>query len=168
MNQDDFSIVAHMKKFSFWGDLLIFFAFIPLAVFKLPLPWDAIVVVVGGLIAGATHESSSQGTHYSPYSVSYRKLSWGFAILCLVGACWLTHWAVLRYTEERWMGLWFGYAAARVMAIFLIFLRRLTDTRVINEALPPDPPQAPGRPAPIYPKVPTLDASGTLTLPREE
>lgn len=131
-------------------------------------PWDVIVVVATGMVVSTIR----QGVYDREKPIPTVALGWKTnLILGLIYAAitaFFIWFAVYTYTDQRPLGLTMSFLAAEIFASFLNFVRQASSQKTPVEDRPVDPPQAPGRPAPIYPKLPTLDASGTLTLPREE
>lgn len=168
MHSEEFSIVEHMKKFSFWGDLLIFFASFGLASLTLSAPYDVLLLCAAGSIAGMVKQGLYQkDPRFQPDVISW-KAQRVFAILQLLFLAGGT-WYAIQVTEgSRFMGLLICYVMSEGFAGFLDFVRQWTMRPTQIEDPTPLHPINPTRPSPIIPKVPIMDASGTITVPARD
>lgn len=131
-------------------------------------PWDLIVIVGSGMIHGMFRQGVSERDKPAPSVALGLKTNLILGLLHASITAFFIWFAVHTYRGQRPMGLSMSFLAAEIFASFLHFIRQAATQKTPLDDRPTEPPEPQGRPAPIIPKLPTMDASGTLTLPREE
>lgn len=131
-------------------------------------PWDLIAIVGAGMIHGMIRQGVYERGEPLPAVALGLKTNLILGILHASITAFFIWFAVHTYRDQRPMGLSMSFLAAEIFASFLNFVRQAASQKIPLDDLPTDPPKPKGRPAPIIPKLPTMDASGTMTLPREE
>ncbi len=168
MHRPNFSALENFKNFSLWGFSAFYLGTTWVCFEFLSRPWDVIVVCISGLVSGMIRQGLDERQRIpqrSAFSTKTNLFLGAILLTILSGVIWF---AMHAYQDMRFMGLWSSYLAAEILAGFLNFVRQVVSQEGPLDDRPIDPPEQAGRLAPIMPKLPTMDASGTLTLPREE
>ena len=168
MRRPKFSLLEHLKDLSLWGFLVFYWGVTWVCSEFVSSPWDVIVVCISGLVSGMVRQGIDERERIPPVTVFSLKTSIFLGLIYLTITSGFIWFAVRAYQDMRYLGLWSSYLAAEILAGFLNFVRQAVSQEVPLDDRPIDPPEQAGRLAPIMPKLPTMDASGTLTLPREE
>lgn len=174
MHRPKFLALESFKNFSFWGFIAFYLGTTWVCFEFLSSPWDVIVVCISGLVSGMIRQGLDERKRIPQRSAFSQRTAFSTKTNFFLGAILLTilsgviSFAWHAYQDMRFIGLCSTYLAAEIIAGFLNFVRQVVSKEVPFNDRPIDPPEQAGRLAPIMPKLPTMDASATLTLPREE
>ncbi len=167
--------LSHANKFAMWGWYYCFLAEFWAGYFA--RPWDFVVAGLPTLFLSYLGARASQDMESIETTRFLFRTSRHVQTVLVVGAVGLVL-AGIWWSNWQIKGNDFGYinyllvsVTGSIAGLVLATFGALVDPRPSTIPLddrPTDPTEPKGRPAPIIPKLPTMDASGTMTLPREE
>ena len=167
--------LTHANRFAMWGWYYCFLAEFWAGYFA--RPWDYVVAGLPTLFLSYLGARASQDmesidtTRFLFRSGRYMQSVLVLGSIGLILACiWWSNWQIkgnyIGYVNYLLVSVT-GSITGQVLAAFGALVDpRPSSVPVVDRPLPPS--ESKGRPSPIVPKLPTMDASGTLTLPREE